>query len=126
MTTFTRISRATLVAVAALAVAAPVASAKPLTIFKPTVATSESTSYQGTYRPAVDNVQLPPDRGDKVGTLSQATHIHQIPVVKTTTVGQSSFDWMSATIGAGFVLSIGLVGIGAFGLRSRRGMALGV
>ena len=42
------------------------------------------------------------------------------------TVSQSSFDWTSAMVGAGFILSIVLVGAGTIGLRGRRRMALGV
>ncbi len=125
MITITRTTRAILVAATALAVAAPTASAKPISPVTPSVATTAPV-YQGTYRPVNDKVALSPDRGDKVGTLAQVTNIHPIPVVTTTTVSQSSFDWMSATIGAGFVLAAGLVGAGVLGLRGRRRMALGV
>ena len=119
-----RMTRTLIVAAAVLAVAAPVASAKPIAIVKPV--TSTAAGYQGTYRPVDTNVRLSPDRADKVGTLAQVTNIHQVPVATTKTVTQSSFDWTSATIGAGFILSIVLVGAGAIGLRGRRRMALGV
>ena len=119
-----RMTRSLIVAAAILAVAAPVASAKPLAIVKPV--TSTASGYQGTYRPVNTNVALSPDRADKVGTLAQATNIHPIPVATTKTVSQSSFDWTSALIGAGFILSIVLVGAGTMGLRGRRRMALGV
>jgi hypothetical protein len=124
MISIARTSRAALVAAAALAIAAPIASAKPIGPVTPIVDTGHV--YAGTYRPVNTNVQLPPDRQDKVGTLSQATNIHQVPVATTKTVTKSSFDWTSATIGAGFILSIVLVGAGAIGLRGRRRMALGV
>jgi hypothetical protein len=124
MIAIARTSRAALVAAAALALAAPIASAKPIGSVKPVVSTDQV--YQGTYRPVNTNVQLPPDRQDKVGTLSQATNIHQVPVATTRTVTKSSFNWTSATIGAGFILTIVLVGAGAIGLRGRRRMALGV
>ncbi len=125
MITITRTTRAVMVAVAALAVAAPTASAKPIGPVEPAVSTTAPV-YQGTYRPVNDRVALSPDRGDKVGTLAQVTNIHPTPVVTTKTVSQSSFDWTDATIGAGFVLAVGLIGAGALGLRGRRGMALGV
>jgi hypothetical protein len=124
MITIARTSRAALVAAAALAIAAPIASAKPIGPVQPVV--SSSQSYQGTYRPLNTNVQLGPDRSDKVGTLNQVTGIHQLPVATTKTVTRSSFNWTSATIGAGFILAIVLVGAGAIGLRGRRRMALGV
>jgi hypothetical protein len=124
MITIARTGRAALVAAAALAIAAPIASAKPIGPVQPIV--SSGQVYQGTYRPANTNVQVPPDRQDKVGTLSQATNIHQVPVATTKTVTTSSFNWASATIGAGFILAIVLVGAGAIGLRGRRRMALGV
>jgi hypothetical protein len=124
MITIARTSRAALVAAAALAIAAPIASAKPMGPVSPIVSTSQA--YQGTYRPANTDVQVPPDRQDKVGTLSQATNVHQLPAVTTKTVTESSFSWTSATIGAGFILAIVLVGGGAIGLRGRRRMALGV
>jgi hypothetical protein len=125
MITIARTSRAALVAAAALAIAAPVASAKPMGPVQPVASTSQA--YQGTYRPLhTTNVQLPPDRKDKVGTFAQSTNIHAAPVTTTKTVTNSSFDWTSATIGAGFILAIVLVGAGAIGLRSRRRMALGV
>jgi hypothetical protein len=124
MSTIARTSRAALVAAAALAIAAPVASAKPLGPVQPVVSTSQA--YQGTYRPMTSNVQAPPDRVDKVGTLQQSTNIHQLPVATTKTVTESSFNWTSATIGAGFILAIVLVGAGAIGFRGRRRMALGV
>jgi hypothetical protein len=123
MITLARTSRAALVAAAALAIAAPIASAKPLGPVQPIA--SSGQAYQGTYRPQTNNVQLPPDRQDKVGTLAQATNIHQLPVAATTG-SQSSFDWTSATVGAGFILAILLAGAGAMGLRGRRRMALGV
>lgn len=113
------------VAAAVLAVAAPAASAKPITFSKPVVSSS-GTSYQGTYRPVNDNVKLSPDRTDRVGTLAQVTNIHAVPVASTTTVTEGSFDWLSATIGAGVILSIVLIAAGAVGLRGRRRMALGV
>src|SRR5690349_8713983 len=78
MISIARTSRAALVAAAALAIAAPIASAKPIGPVNPIVSTGQA--YQGTYRPLNTNVQLPPDRQDKVGTLSQATNIHQLPV----------------------------------------------
>jgi hypothetical protein len=119
------ITRTILAGAAILAIAAPAANAKPIGPVNPIV--SSGTVYQGTYRPLVENaVQPPPDRLDKVGTLSQAQNIHQIPVATKTTVTQSSFDWTSATIGAGFILAIVLVGAGAIGFRGRRRMALGV
>jgi hypothetical protein len=124
MISIARTSRAVLVAAAALAIAAPVASAKPIGPVTPIV--SSSQAYQGTYRPLNTNVQLGPDRADKVGTLNQVTGIHELPVATTKTVTKSSFNWTSATIGAGFILSIVLVGAGAIGLRGRRRMALGV
>ena len=124
MITIARTSRAALVAAAALAIAAPIASAKPMGPASPIASTSQA--YQGTYRPANTNVQLPPDRQDKMGTLSQATNVHQVPAVTTTIVTKSSFDWTSATIGAGFILAIVLVGAGAVGFRGRRRVALGV
>jgi hypothetical protein len=120
-----RMTRTLVVAAAVLAVAAPAASAKPITFSKPVVASS-GTSYQGTYRPVNDKVKLSPDRTDRVGTLTQVTNIHPVPVATTATVSESSFDWLSATIGAGVILSIVLVGAGAIGLRCRRRMALGV
>lgn len=124
MITFTRTSRAALVAAAALAIAAPSASAKPIGPVKPIV--SSTQVYQGTYRPVTGtNVQLGPDRRDKVGTFSQVTGIHPLPGA-VHTGSSSSFDWTSATIGAGFILVIVLVGAGAIGLRGRRRMALGV
>jgi hypothetical protein len=123
MTSIARTSRAVLVAAAALAIAAPVASAKPIGPVQPIAASGQA--YQGTYRPLNTNVQLGPDRADKVGTLNQATGIHPIPSA-VHTVTKSSFNWTSATIGAGFILSIVLVGAGALGLRGRRRMALGV
>ena len=119
-----RMTRTLIVAAAVLAVAAPVASAKPLAIVSPV--TSTASGYQGTYRPLNTNVALSPDRADKVGTLGQVTNIHPIPVATTKTVASSSFDWTSAMVGAGFILSIVLVGAGAIGLRGRRRMALGV
>jgi hypothetical protein len=119
-----RMTRTLIVAAAILAVAAPAASAKPLAIVQPV--TSTASGYQGTYRPVTTNVALSPDRADKVGTLAQATNIYPIPVATTKTVTQSSFDWTSALIGAGFILSIVLVGAGTMGLRGRRRMALGV
>jgi len=119
-----RMTRSLIVAAAILAVAAPAASAKPLAIVQPV--TSTASGYQGTYRPVDTNVRLAPDRADRVGTLAQATNIHPIPVAITKTVSQSSFDWTSAMVGAGFILSIVLVGAGAIGLRGRRRMALGV
>jgi hypothetical protein len=124
MISIARTSRAALVAAAALALAAPIASAKPIDQVQPAVSTSQTS--QGTYHPLNSNVQLGPDRRDKVGTLQQATNIHPIPVATTKTVTKSSFNWTSATIGAGFILSIVLVGAGAMGLRGRRRMALGV
>jgi hypothetical protein len=124
MISIARTSRAALVAAAALAIAAPVASAKPIGPVNPIVSTGQA--YQGTYRPLNTNVQLAPDRQDKVGTLQQSTNIHQLPVATTKTVTESSFNWTSATIGAGFILAIVLVGAGAIGLRGRRRMALGV
>jgi hypothetical protein len=124
MISIARTGRAALVAAAALAIAAPIASAKPIGPVNPIVSTGQA--YQGTYRPLNTNVQLPPDRQDKVGTLQQSTNIHQLPVATTETVTSSSFDWTSATIGAGFILAIVLVGAGAIGLRGRRRMALGV
>jgi hypothetical protein len=124
MISIARTGRAALVAAAALAIAAPIASAKPIGPVNPIVSTGQA--YQGTYRPLNTNVQLPPDRQDKVGTLQQSTNIHQLPVATTKTVTSSSFDWTSATIGAGFILAIVLVGAGAIGLRGRRRMALGV
>ncbi len=124
MISIARTSRAALVAAAALAIAAPIASAKPIGPVQPVKSTGQA--YQGTYRPLHTNVQLPPDRQDKVGTLQQSTNIHPIPVATTKTVTKSSFNWTSATIGAGFILSIVLVGAGAIGLRGRRRMALGV
>jgi hypothetical protein len=120
-----RMTRILVVAAAVLAVAAPAASAKPITFSKPVVSSS-GTSYQGTYRPVNDTVALSPDRVDKVGTLGQVTNIHPIPVATTTTVTKSSFDLTSATIGAGIILSIVLVGAGAISLRGRRRMALGL
>lgn len=132
MISIARTSRAALVAAAALAIAAPIASAKPLGPVNPIVSKGQAyqgtygQAYQGTYRPLNSNVQLPPDRQDKVGTLQQSTNIHQLPVATTTTVTKSSFNWTSATIGAGFILAIVLVGAGAIGLRGRRRMALGV
>ena len=119
-----RMTRTLVVAAAVLAVAAPTASAKPIEIVKPVTSTAQG--YQGTYRPVDTNVRLSPDRADKVGTLAQVTNIHQVPVAATKTVTESSFDWTSATIGAGFILSIVLVGAGLIGLRGRRRMALGV
>ena len=119
-----RMTRSLIVAAAVLAVAAPVASAKSLAIVKPV--TSTASGYQGTYRSVDTNVRLSPDRADKVGTLAQVTNIHQVPVATTKTVTHSSFDWTSALIGAGFIVSIVLVGAGAIGLRGRRRMALGV
>lgn len=124
MITIARTSRAILVAAAALAIAAPVASAKPIGLVQPGASTSQA--YQGTYRPLAANVQVPPDRQDRVGTLAQATNIHPVRVAATTTVTKSSFDWTAATIGAGFILAIVLVGAGVIGLRGRRRMALGV
>jgi hypothetical protein len=124
MISIARTSRAALVAAAALAIAAPIASAKPIGPVQPVVDTGHV--YAGTYRPVNTNMQLGPDRQDKVGTLQQATNIHPIPVATTRTVTTSSFNWTSATIGAGFILSIVLVGAGATGLRGRRRMALGV
>jgi hypothetical protein len=124
MITLARTSRAALLAAAALAIAAPIASAKPLGPVTPVV--SASQTYQGTYRPVTGNVQAPPDRVDRVGTLQQSTNIHQLPVATTKTVTTSSFDWTSATIGAGFIVAIVVVGAGAIGLRGRRRMALGV
>jgi hypothetical protein len=124
MISIARTSRAALVAAAALAIAAPIASAKPSGPVQPVVSTGQA--YQGTYRPLNTNVQLGPDRQDKVGTLQQATNIHPIPVATTKTVTKTSFSWTSATIGAGFILSIVLVGFGALSLRGRRRMALGV
>jgi hypothetical protein len=124
MITIARTSRAALVAAAALAIAAPIASAKPMGAVQPAASTSQA--YQGTYRPLNANVQLPPDRQDRVGTLAQSTNVHPTPVAAVKTVTTSSFDWTSATIGAGFILAIVLVGAGAIGLRSRRRMALGV
>jgi hypothetical protein len=124
MISIARTSRAALVAAAALAIAAPIASAKPIGPVKPVVSTDQV--YQGTYRPVNTNAQLPPDRHDKVGTLSQATNIHQLPVATTKTVTRSSFNWTSASIGAGVIVSVVLIGAGALGLRGRRRMALGV
>src|SRR2546423_15494480 len=118
-----RMTRTLIVAAAVLAVAAPVASAKPIAIVKPV--TSTAAGYQGTYRPVDTNVRLSPDPADKVGTLAQVTNIHQVPVATTKTVTQSSFDWTSATIGAGFILSIVLAGAGAIGLRRPRPLPLG-
>ena len=80
MIAIARTSRAALVAAAALAIAAPIASAKPIGPVTPIV--SSSQVYQGTYRPVNTNTQLPPDRQDKVGTLSQATNIHQVPIIR--------------------------------------------
>ena len=119
-----RMTRTLIVGAAVLAVAAPAASAKPLAIVTPV--TSTASGYQGTSRPVDTNVRLSPDRADRVGTLAQATNIHQVPVATTKTVTQSSFEWTSALIGAGFILSIVLVGGGLIGLRGRRRMALGV
>lgn len=119
-----RMTRTLIVAAAVLAVAAPTASAKPFEMVTP--ATSSASGYQGTYRPVNTNVALSPDRADKVGTLAQVTNIHPVPVATTKTVSVGSFDWTSALIGAGFILSIVLVGAGAMGLRGRRRMALGV
>ena len=119
-----RMTRSLIVAAAILAVAAPVASAKPLAIVKPV--TSTASGYQGTYRPVTTNVALSPDRADKVGTLAQVTNIHPVPVATAKTVTETSFDWTSAMVGAGFILSIVLAGAGAIGLRGRRRMALGV
>src|SRR5436190_13508479 len=39
------------------------------TLFRSPIVSSGQV-YQGTYRPANTNVQVPPDRQDKVGTLS--------------------------------------------------------
>jgi PAB1-binding protein PBP1 len=123
--TFIRTSRIILVAAAALAVAAPAASAKPM---PPRVAVSSTSPqmYQGAYRPVDTNVAPSPDRGDRIGTINQVTGIHQLPAMSKTTASSSSFDWTAAALGAGSVLSAGLIGAGALGLRGRRRMALGV
>jgi hypothetical protein len=107
--TTTRTSLLVLAATAALGVAAPAASAKPLV-------TGVGQSP----------VALSPDRSDQIGTVDQVTGIHPLQVAATTTGGSTSFDWTAAAVGAGSVLSVGLVGAGAVGLRSRRRMALGV
>ena len=122
MFTFTRISRFILVSTAALAIAAPAASAKPFVV----APGGPSVTYQGTYRPATDNVQLGPDRSDRIGTIGQASGIHALPVATKVTVTSNSFDWTAAAIGAGSVTAALLIGAGALGLRGRRRMALGV
>jgi hypothetical protein len=125
MITTTRSIRAILVAATALAIAAPAASAKPFVApTRPSVSTG--AGYQGTYRPLSTNIQAAPDVVDRVGTVDQATGIHPLPVATRVTISSNTFDWTDAAIGAGSVLSLGLIGAGALGLRGRRRMALGV
>jgi len=127
MITFTRISRVILVSTAALAIAAPAASAKPLAMGPGGPKVASGGGYQGTYRPATTPFVVgSPDARDRVGTINQVTGIHALPVATRTVVSSSSFDWTDAAIGAGSVLSLGLIGAGALGLRGRRRMALGV
>lgn len=125
MITFTRTSRVILIAGAALALVVPTAAARPIVLRPSPVATS-TPSYQGTYRPAVNGVQVAPDVQDRVGTVNQATGIHPLPVATTLTVSKSSFDWSAAAVGAGSVAAIALLGAGVLGFRGRRRMALGV
>jgi hypothetical protein len=125
MITFTRTSRVILLAGAALAIAAPTASAKPFA-GSGSSATNSGQAYQGTYRPSAGNVNLAPDRGDRVGTIAQATGIHPLQATVKTVAASDSFDWTDAAIGAGSVSALVLIGAGALGLRGRRRMALGV
>jgi hypothetical protein len=126
MITTTRSIRAILVAATALAIAAPAASAKPFVVGPAGPSVASSGGYQGTYRPVVTNVQAAPDVVDRVGTVDQATGIHPLPVATRVTISSNAFDWTAAAVGAGSVLSLGLIGAGALGLRGRRRMALGV
>jgi hypothetical protein len=128
MTSFSRILRLVAVSAAVLAVTASVAQAKPI---EPVGLSSQQSvvgatnGYPGTYRPVVTNVQAPPDRGDLVGTTSQATNLFPVttPVVVHTT--SDSFDWLDAGIGAATAMALMLIGVAAIGLRGRRRMALG-
>jgi hypothetical protein len=127
MITFTRTTRVILVAAAALAVAAPTASAKPFVVAPGGPNVASGGNYQGTYRPLTTPIVVgSPDARDRVGTVNQVTGIHPLPVATKIVVSSNSFDWADAAIGAGFVLSLVLMGAGALGLRGRRRMALGV
>ncbi len=127
MITFTRTTRAILVATAALAVAAPAASAKPFVVTPGGPVAFSEHAYQGTYRPATTPIVVgSPDARDRVGTVNQVTGIHPLPVATRIVVSSNRFDWADAAIGAGVVVSLGLIGAGALGLRGRRRMALGV
>jgi hypothetical protein len=127
MFTFTSTTRVILVAAAALAVAAPAASAKPFVVTPGGPVAFSEQAYHGTYRPASTPIVVgSPDVRDRVGTVNQVTGIHPIPVATKVVVTSNSFDWTDAAIGAGFAVSLGLIGAGALGLRGRRRMALGV
>jgi hypothetical protein len=127
MTSFTRILRLVAVSAAVLAVTATVAQAKPSEPvgFSNHSVAGGTNGYSGTYRPVVTNVQLPPDRGDRVGTTSQATNIFPVTTPVVVHTKSDSFDWLDAGIGAATATSLMLIGVAAFGLRGRRRMALG-
>ena len=100
-TPLTRTVRCITIASAALALTAPAAQAR--------VAGFASTGAQT----HVSQVQLPPDRVDRIGSGRGQTAL-QAPTVETRTTG-TGFDWGDASIGAAFATA--LVGLGITGVR---------